>query len=147
LVNAESEIYEGPEVTYNLNENNSYSDVITLTGAYGITKVQCVLSGNTGGIKRLYSIYIRWSGNNKVQSISASNLKISNTSTIHPSAFFSRGFFISGLSSNSGYRQIGTCYIPSDVNVVRVKSTGLKAFFYNRDFWIRMGELNGTISL
>ena len=84
---------------------------------------------------------------NKVQSISASNLKISNTSTIHPSAFFSRGFFISGLSSNSGYRQIGTCYIPSDVNVVRVKSTGLKAFFYNRDFWIRMGELNGTISL
>ena len=38
---------------------------------------------------------------------------------------------------------IGTCTIPERVSKVRIKTTGLQAYFYNENFWIRIGEING----
>ena len=42
---------------------------------------------------------------------------------------------------------IGTCTIPERVSKVRIKTTGLQAYFYNENFWIRIGEINGTTSV
>lgn len=113
----------------------------------GVSAISCVLSGNAGGIENLYYIYIRWNGDEAVQSISASDLKITNTSVLNPVTYHSGGFSISGLSGTSGYRSIGTCYIPKSVNKVRIKSTGLKAYFYNADFWLKLNEINGIYNL
>lgn len=116
-------------------------------GTKGVSAISCVLSGNAGGVETLYYIYIRWSGDEAVQSISANNLKITNTSALNPKTYHSGGFHISGLSGTSGYKSIGTCYIPKDVKKVRIKSTGLQAFFYTADFWIRLNEINGILNL
>ena len=72
----------------------------------GITAVSCTLVGNTGGIRNLYQIYIRWNGTNKVQSLQATKLKITTTSILN--------------------QQI---------------------YFYDRDYWISTGEINGTFNL
>ena len=42
---------------------------------------------------------------------------------------------------------IGTCTIPERVSKVRIKTTGLQAYFYNENYWIRIGEINGTTSV
>ena len=60
---------------------------------------------------------------------------------------YSKGFLIGGLSSNVGSREVGVCNIPYGVNKVMVKTKGLQAFFYDRDFWISTGELYGSIHL
>lgn len=118
---------DAPTVTINLSkdENGDYKG----TTRSGKTYVSCVLSGNTGGVDRLYEIYIRWSGTNSVQSISANLLWILDTSIISPTTFYENGFSIAGLSATSGYKPVGTCYIPPEIEKVRIRTMGLKAFF------------------
>ena len=55
--------------------------------------------------------------------------------------------YIMSLEGPSGYQSIGTCTIPESVSKVRIKTTGLQAYFYNEDFWISMGENNGTTNI
>ena len=35
---------------------------------------------------------------------------------------------------------------PNDIEL-HIKTTGLCAYFYNEDFWISLGEINGTLSV
>ena len=108
------------------------------------TAISCVLSGNTAGIPELYGVYIRWYGNNLVEKISADNLTIKNSNWLSPDVYYSKGFNISGLSSKNGYRSVGACYIPKSVNSVYMKTTRLGAYFYDKDYWIKLGEISGT---
>ena len=140
-------LYGGPEVTFNLTSENNYSDSIMLYGSSGITTVTCKLAGGVAGVDRLYGVIIFWNGTNNVQSIKASNLSITNGSVLKSRTFYSKGFLIDGLSSNVGSSEVGVCNIPSGVNKVMVKTKGLQAFFYDRDFWISTGELYGSIRL
>lgn len=139
---------EGPSTTFEgtLVQNEQGDYVGTLRS--GMTTVTCVLSGRTGGIATLYQVYIRWKGTNQVQSIQASNLSITDANMLHDQTpFFSKDFFIQGLSATSGYKPIGTCTIPESISKVHIKTTGLCAYFYNEDFWISLGEINGTLSV
>ena len=79
---------------------------------------------------------------------SSSNLSITDANMLHDQTpFFSKDFFIQGLSATSGYKPIGTCTIPESISKVHIKTTGLCAYFYNEDFWISLGEINGTLSV
>ena len=65
--NADIMSLDGPSTTFDgrlfLDENGNYSGQLRS----GFTTVTCVLSGRTGGIPTLYTIYIRWQGSNAVQ--------------------------------------------------------------------------------
>lgn len=82
-----------------------------------------------------------------MQSIKADLPWILDTNIINYTNYYYDGFFISGLSSTSGYRSIGTCYIPSEITKVRIRTAGLQAYFYNEDFWVKFNEINTTESL
>lgn len=136
---------EAPTATIDLSQDKNGNYRGTLRS--GATYISCVLSSNTGGIDRLYEIYIRWSGSNLVQSISADLLWILDTSITSPTTFYQNDFFISGLSAANGYKPIGTCYIPPEIKTVRIRTKGLKAFFYNEDYWLRFNEINDSYNL
>ena len=135
-------IFEG-ELTQD--ENGNYKGY--LKSNTGITAIKCVLYGNQAGVKNLYQIYIKWSGSNKVQSIQANNLYIKNSNVLDGTVYHSSGFFIKGLSSSSGYKCIDTCTIPLTETSVRIKTSGLQAYFYDRNFWVSSGEINGSFKL
>ena len=139
--------YEGPSVEFDLSKENNYTDKIKTRGISGVTTITCSLSGRTGGIDGLYEIIIHWQGNNRVNSISASKLYINNGNILSPKTYRTSGFGIDCKSKYSGYRVIGTCYIPKEVKSVRVSSKLLQAYFNDRDYWIRLNELYGTINL
>ena len=44
----------------------------------------------------------------------------------------------------NSYSSVGTCYIPKSVNSVYMKTTRLGAYFYDKDYWIKLGEISGT---
>ncbi len=95
----------------------------------------------------MYQIYISWKGGNQVQSIQADRLKITNTSNLNSVTYYNNSFFIQGLSATQGSKTVGGCIIPANVKTVRIKTTGLRAYFYDRDYWIRMNEINGPFNL
>ncbi len=133
---------EGPSATFEgslvKDENGNYSGQLRS----GFTQVSCVLSGGTGGISTLYTVYIRWQGSNAVQALSANNLYITGDSQ-----YRNKGFLIDGLSSNSGYRSVGTCTIPSSEDRVYISTNNLRCFFYNEDIWIRFNEIGGWVNV
>lgn len=133
--------------TLQQDENGDYRGQILPPVSAGYTAVQCVLSGNTGGISNLYQIYIRWSGSTQVANIKASSLTVSSTSVLSPATYYSNSFLISAGSTTSGYRSIGTCSIPTSVKKVRIKTSGLQCFFNNEYTWLSTGELNGTVNV
>ena len=137
--------YEGPTVTIDLSEDENGNFAGSTRS--GLTAVTAVLTSNTAGVPNLYTIYIKWEGTNSVQAIKASALNIINNNMLDPQVFYNQGFFIDGLSSQSGMRSIGTCYIDDDVEKVRVISTDLMAYFYNESFWLSLRQMNGTIKL
>jgi len=51
------------------------------------------------------------------------------------------------LFSIIGARVVGNVSIPRNVKSVHISSKGLKAFFNNRDYWIRINELNENCNL
>lgn len=85
--NADIMSLDGPSTTFDgrlfLDENGNYSGQLRS----GFTTVTCVLSGRTGGIPTLYTIYIRWQGSNAVQALRADNLYI-----VGDSQYYSKGF-------------------------------------------------------
>lgn len=137
--------YEGPTVTIDLHEDENGNFVGSTRS--GLTAVTAVLTSNTAGTPNLYTIYIKWTGTNSVQAIKASALNIINNNLLDPRVFYNQGFFIDGLSYQSGMRSIGTCYIDDDVEKVRVISTDLMAYFYNESYWLSLNQMNGTIKL
>lgn len=165
LTNSYTKIYasdwqnlkEGPSVEFDLGASGSttlqkdvegnYNGQINAQSSTGVTVVKCFMSARTGGIDGLYEIYISWSGTNQVANIKASSLKITSTSILSPKTYYNKSFFINGGSSLYGSRTIGTVYISPTVKKVRVKTTGLKCYFNNRDYWVSTGNLNGTINL
>lgn len=146
IVNSEY-FYEGPSVEFNLSNENNYTDTIKTRGISGVTVVSCSLSGHTGGVDGLYQIIIHWNGNNRVKSLSANKLYINNGNILSPKTYSSKGFSIDCKSTYTGYRVIGTCYIPKEVKSVRVSSKILQAYFNDRDYWLRLNEIYGTINL
>ena len=96
--NADIMSLDGPSTTFDgrlfLDENGNYSGQLRS----GFTTVTCVLSGRTGGIPTLYTIYIRWQGSNAVQALRADNLYI-----VGDSQYYSKGFLIDGLSATQGF--------------------------------------------
>ena len=108
----------------------------------GFTTVTCVLSGRTGGIPTLYTIYIRWQGSNAVQALRADNLYI-----VGDSQYYSKGFLIDGLSATQGYRSIGTCVIPDTEESVYISTNNLRCYFYNEDYWIKFNEIGGWVDV
>ena len=122
--NADIMSLDGPSTTFDgrlfLDENGNYSGQLRS----GFTTVTCVLSGRTGGIPTLYTIYIRWQGSNAVQ-----------------------GFLIDGLSATQGYRSIGTCVIPDTEESVYISTNNLRCYFYNEDYWIKFNEIGGWVDV
>lgn len=63
------------------------------TARSGSTVFKIYLSGNTGGISTLHEIILSWSGNNQVNSVTASSLTISRTSGFNPpNIYYDEGF-------------------------------------------------------
>lgn len=135
-------LLEGPSTTFEghlvLDENGNYSGQLRS----GFTTVTCVLSGRTGGIPTLYTIYIRWKGSNAVQALQADNLYI-----VGESQYYNRKFFIDGLSDTQGYCSVGTCVIPDEEESVYVSTNNLRCFFYNEDYWIKFNEIGGWVEV
>lgn len=129
------------EQTFDLHQNadGSYSGAKSING---ITAVSCFLSGNTGGIDDLYQIFIRWSGSSQVLGIRASNIKISSLN--YSTTYYENNFKVDCRLTSSGTRAIGSCYIPSSVKTVRIKTTGLQTEFAYEYVWVSTGEINGT---
>lgn len=140
-------LHEGPSVIFNLSEENNYSDSVNLKSNNGVTTVKCTLSSYTAGVPNLYEIIIHWSGTNLVKELAADKLYINTGNLLDPESYHKDGFYINGLSAANGYRVVGTCLIPSDRKRVHVSSKVLRAYFYNRDIWLRLGELNGFVDL
>lgn len=140
------QICNEPIVIFRLNENESGS-AISQRRLPGITTVKCYLSDNVGGIRENHQIYIKWNGDNQISALSAEKLYISNDDFLHPQRFYSSGFKFNCGSTCAGYHPIGTCYIPQNIKAVHISSKFLQAAFNNRDYWIRLGELNGTYKL
>ena len=63
------------------------------------------------------------------------------------SSYFRYGLMVLFPAMRRKSAVIGTCTIPERVSKVRIKTTGLQAYFYNENFWIRIGEINGTTSV
>lgn len=141
---------EGPSVLFegNLTKNSDGNFVGTLRS--GWSTISCVLSGDTAGVSRLYKVYIRWTGHNAIQAIKAKNITIKNANILSSDEpYFDRPFFIQGLSSASGYKDIGTCYIDDNVKNVKVKTEGLMVALYDDNEFVFMstGEISGNIRL
>ena len=140
--NADIMSLDGPSTTFDgrlfLDENGNYSWQLRS----GFTTVTCVLSGRTGGIPTLYTIYIRWQGSNAVQALRADNLYI-----VGDSQYYSKGFLIDGLSATQGYRSIGTCVIPDTEESVYISTNNLRCYFYNEDYWIKFNEIGGWVDV
>ena len=119
-------------------ETNTNADIMSLDGP----STTCVLSGRTGGIPTLYTIYIRWQGSNAVQALRADNLYI-----VGDSQYYSKGFLIDGLSATQGYRSIGTCVIPDTEESVYISTNNLRCYFYNEDYWIKFNEIGGWVDV
>lgn len=136
---------EGPTVIFELeeNENGDFEGRANV----GATAISCVLSGNTGGIDRLYEIYIRWTGTNFVEAIRANAMWILDRDILNPTTFYYKSFYVDGLSAPSGFSPIGTCYIPDGIDAVRIRTVGLQAYFYDKDFWLSNGEINDSYYL
>ena len=82
----------------------------------------------------------------------SSSFQYSSETSIERVECISSGHCLSGsvVLSPAMHRKsavIGTCTIPERVSKVRIKTTGLQAYFYNENFWIRIGEINGTTSV
>ena len=120
---------DGPSTTFDgrlfLDENGNYSGQLRS----GFTTVTCVLSGRTGGIPTLYTIYIRWQGSNAVQALRADNLYI-----VGDSQYYSKGFLIDGV-------------IPDTEESVYISTNNLRCYFYNEDYWIKFNEIGGWVDV
>lgn len=73
--------------------------------------------------------------------------KSTGTTGYISSSYFRYGLMVLFPAMRRKSAVIGTCTIPERVSKVRIKTTGLQAYFYNENFWIRIGEINGTTSV
>ena len=120
----------------------------TTTRGFQISNVECALIGNTGSIRNLYTVQIRWEGNASIGWMQASNLKIKHSSvfsTFDP--FFDRGFYMECGGAMKGTLTIGSCYIPEEVKGVIVSATGLQAYVNNSPSWISLSGYPGYIAV
>ena len=139
--------YEGPSVVFDLNEDNNYTDSITLKSESGVTVVTCSLSGHTGGIANLYEIIIHWKGNNRVKYLKADKLYIDSGSVLHPKTYWNNSFNFDCRSTMVGANVVGSFQLPPNLKRVHVSTKMLQAYFNDRDYWLRINEINGYINL
>lgn len=138
---------DGASVSIDLND---FSEVILKDSQeemqrLGTSGITCMLSGNTGGIDNLYTIYIRWYGDEQIANISGDSMKISTTN--NSNTYYDNDFFFSCGATCSGNQSIGTCIIPTNVKTVRAKTTKLRAYFNSASMWIQSGEINKIFSV
>ncbi len=146
IINSEY-FHEGPSVVFDLNDDNSFTDSIVIKSETGVTVVTCSLSGHTGGIDELYEIIIHWKGNNRVKYLKADKLYIDSGNILNPKTYWNKSFSFDCRSTMVGANALGTVYLSKDIKRVRVSTKMLQAYFNDRDFWIRINEMNGNINL
>ena len=105
------------------------------------------MTGYVDDIINKYNIIISWKGGNQVNYIKADKLTISSTSFLNPKTYWSKSISVSGGSTKNGSRVVGSVIIDGRVKKVKIKSSGLRCYFNNRDYWIRLNEINGNLSL
>ena len=127
--------------------NGDFHGELQIRSSTGLTVVSCTLSGFTGGVANLYSIYIWWMGTNQVANIQATDLRISTTSILSPETFYSDPFFVNAGSTIAGFQQVGVVIISMDVKRVRIRTRGLQTYFNNTHTWISTGNINGTVDV
>lgn len=137
---------KGQEHVLVFNQNGCFEDKVKLKGI-GAAKVYFKLIPDTGGIARLYSIYVGWVASDEVSTISASNINIKKNSEFAKKSYYSQSMYVSGLSSKAGMRLIGTAYIPPSVKQVVLKSKNLSLSTYKYGDSFRLAETREIFNL
>lgn len=118
-----------------------------LKSSGGATTVSCDMVGYVDDIKNKYNIIIKWKGDNQVNFIKAKELNVLPTSYFNTKPYWSNPISFSAGSTKSGSYTVGSVIIPPDIDKVKVTTSGLQCYFNDRDFWIRINEMNGAIDL
>jgi hypothetical protein len=126
-------------------EDGSFDGTINVENTKGVvtTKIRATLTGNVASIANRYVLEFHWEGTAKVGSLAANTIEVIDTTIIFPDEYFSReGYTAACYGATNGSRTVGTFTIPEDVTEVRVRTTGLRAYFLDSEEWFATRSIN-----
>lgn len=138
------------EITLQRQKDGSFVGSINVGNTKGVvsTTITVTLTGNVASITNRYLLQFHWTGTAKVGTIAADTVKVTSTSILFADEYFStKDYSTSCYGATSGVRSAGTFNIPKDVTKVRVKTTGLKAYFLDGAAWYATPSINTTFEV
>lgn len=120
------------EMTLQRQKDGSFVGTIEVENATGMTTttITATLTGNVASIANKYVLEFHWTGTAQVGTIAADTVVVKNASIFSNKKYLNKkDFSTSCYGATSGARSVGTFTIPVDVTKVRLKTTGLTAYF------------------
>jgi hypothetical protein len=135
------------EMTLQRQKDGSFVGTIEVENAEGITTttITATLTGNVASIANKYVLEFHWTGTAQVGTIAADTVVVKNASIFSNKKYLNKkDFSTSCYGATSGARSVGTFTIPVDVTKVRLKTTGLTAYFLDAATWYATPSINTT---
>lgn len=139
------------EITLQRQKDGSFVgtfDVENATKGMVTTTITATLAGNVASIANKYVLEFHWTGTAKVGTIAADTVVVKKASVFSNKKYLDmEDFSTSCYGATSGARSVGTFDIPVSVTSVRLKTTGLKAYFLDGAAWYASQSINTTFDV